>query len=295
MADDENIVENKKTISFTYMTWLDHARAFFQVQWKKLAIYSIAIFGVMWGVIEAASFFAPNSNLGNSYILSCIISLCALISLSRCIHDYKNRVPIGLEKESSTAHKIAINKKHFWEYALAKQLIENRIKHIDDELDDITRNRTHVKITRKLDIEEYIQWMQTRPQNLLGFIKTAQQLLIFDLIHAIHTDEDNEADLKNLVKVANLVEDLYRSIYDYEIEGREIIVPEEFELAHEIQSTWGCVTRDSFHQMLKILNGVATRNKNDLSPIRETITFEKPPRLDEYISEVDKIRTLLTP
>ncbi|MBL4782593.1 MAG: hypothetical protein JKX92_10150 [Porticoccaceae bacterium] len=59
MADDENIVENKKTISFTYMTWLDHARAFFQVQWKKLAIYSIAIFGVMWGVIEAASFFAP--------------------------------------------------------------------------------------------------------------------------------------------------------------------------------------------------------------------------------------------
>lgn len=76
-------------------------------------------------------------------------------------------VPVGLENEPATIHVIARSKKHFWEYALAYELIRRRIEKTDQDLEDIINNRVHMKVKRSMDVENYIQWIQTRPDNLL--------------------------------------------------------------------------------------------------------------------------------
>ena len=140
-----------------------------------------------------------------------------------------------------------------------------------------------------MSTEQYSDWLQTRPENLLRIVSVAKQLLIFDLIESIHANSSNEVDYHNLTRIIELIKDVYKSAYEFEVEGREMKIPKEFETVHEIQAGWASVIRDGFHQMLEILQSVATRNKGDFSPLDKTIVFEEPPRIDEFCEELEKI------
>ncbi len=289
MEDEEHNVRNEGSRSLTYMPWHEHIKDFFLSQWKPLSIYWVGLFGIFWGLIEALSFFYPNLNLSNKFVLSAGILIGFAASLIRCIHMYRNSVPEGLEKEHSKIHKIVFSKKHYWEYALAYELVKSRVHDIDQNLEDVISNRVHIKVTRTMNSEQYSDWLQTRPENLLRIVDVAKQLLIFDLIEAIHADEENEVDYRNLIRVVELIRDAYKSAYEFEVEGREIKIPEGLEVVHEIQAGWASVIRDGFHQMLEVLQSVATREKGDFSPLDKTIVFEVPPRIDEFCEELDKI------
>ncbi|MEZ0121444.1 MAG: hypothetical protein AB9Q22_03725 [Candidatus Reddybacter sp.] len=293
MDSEEDNVRNQASGTLTYMPWYEHVKNLLTAHWKTFLLYWLGGFGVFWGVVESASFFYPESKLNNPYILFGILFFCFLGSILRCIYDYRNMVPVGLENESAKIHKIAGSKRLFWEYALAYELLKSRFEKIDQELDDIMNNRVHVKVNRSMDVEGYIQWVQTRPENLLRIIATAKQLLIFDLIYAIHPKDGGEINFSRLIRVVDLINDLYKSAYEFEIEGREIKIPDMFDLVHEIQFEWIPVIRDAFYQMLSILNSAATREKDNLSPIEATITFEEPPRIDEFCEEIDRLRLLM--
>ncbi|MCK8120763.1 hypothetical protein [Pseudoalteromonas sp. 2CM32C] len=289
MEDEKHNIRNEESRSLTYMPWHEHIKDFFLSQWKFLPIYWIAFFGIFWGLIEASSFFFPNSGLSNIYVLSSGILLAFIISFIRCVHAYRNSVPNGLENEPSIIHKIAFSKKHYWEYSLAYELVKSRIHGIDQKLEDVLSNRVHITVKRTMSVEQYADWLQTRPENLLRIVEVSKQLLIFDLIEAIHADEENEVDYHNLIRVVDLIKDAYGSAYRFEVEGREIKTPEDLEVIHEIQAGWASVIRDGFHQMLEILQSVAARRKGDFSPLDKIIVFEEPPRIDEFCDKLDKI------
>jgi hypothetical protein len=289
MEDEEHNVRNEGSRSLTYMSWHEHVKDFFLSQWKLFPIYWVGLFGIFWGLIEASSFFYPKLNLGNIYVLSAGLLVAFVASLIRCIHTYRNSVSDELANESSKIRKIAFSKKHYWEYALAYELVKSRIHDIDQKLDDVISNRVHIKVTRTMCVEQYADWLQTRPENLLRIVDVSKQLLIFDLIEAIHADEENEVDYRNLIRVVELIKNAYKSAYEFEVEGREIKIPEGLDVVHEIQAGWASVIRDGFHQMLDILQSVATRQKGDFSPLDKTIVFEEPPRIDEFCEELDKI------
>lgn len=289
MEDEEYIVRNEGARSLTYMPWHEHIKEFFLSQWKFLPIYWVALFGILWGLIEASSFFFPDSGLSNIYVLSTGLLVAFVVSLIRCIHAYRNSVPDGLENEPSTIHKIAFSKKHYWEYSLAYELVKSRILGIDQKLEDVLSNRVHINVIKTMNAEQYADWLQTRPENLLRIVEVSKQLLIFDLIEAIHADEENEVDYHNLIRVVELIKDVYGSAYEFEVEGREIKIPEGLEVIHEIQAGWASVIRDGFHQMLDVLQSVASRRKGDFSPLDKTIVFEEPPLIDEFCEKLDKI------
>jgi len=289
MEDEEHNVRNEGSRSFTYMPWHEHVKDFFLSQWKLFPIYWVGLFGIFWGLIEASSFFNPKFNLSKMYVLSTGLLVSFIASLIRCIQTYRNTVPGELANEPSKIQKIAFSKKHYWEYALAYELVKSRIHEIDLKLDDVISNRVHIKVTRTMCVEQYSDWLQTRPENLLRIVDVSKQLLIFDLIEAIHADDENEVDYRNLIRVVELIKDAYKSVYEFEVEGREIKIPEGLGVVHEIQAGWASVIRDGFHQMLDILHSVANRKKGDFSPLDKTIVFEKPPRIDEFCNELDKI------
>ncbi len=293
MDSEKDNVSNEVTGSLTYMPWYEHIKEAILGHWKTLILYSVGGFGIFWGLIEAVSFFYPYLNLNNGIVLFIVLTICLVGAVLRCFIDYRHAIPQGLEDESPIIQGIARSKKHFWEYALAYELVRNRIEIIDQKLEDILKNRIHIKVVKSMDVESYIKWMQTRPENLLRIVETAKQLLIFDLVHAIHSEDGEEIDLYKLIRVVGLVGDLYKSTYDFEVEGREIIIPEGFELAHEIQFEWTSVIRDGFHQMLSILKSIAEREKDNFAPVEATITFEVPPRIDEFCEELERLITLI--
>lgn len=289
MTNQEGRSVNQSVRNLTYMPWIEHCRDFFVDQWKGLLLYTVALFGIFWGLIEAISFFYPNSQLNNGLVLIIVIVGCVVSSCVRCVYVYQNTIRKGLENESTKAQKVAFSQKPFWEYALAYELLKTRISKIDQELDDVLNNRIHIKVTKTMDAIQYIEWMKTRPENLLRLVDVSKQLLIFDLLESIHAGEDNNVDIYKLIRVVDLVKNAYKNAYEFEIEGREIKVPEGFCLVHEIQSGWASVIRDGFVQMLGLLLSVSKREKDDFSPLQETITFGSPPRMDEFLLEMERI------
>ncbi|MDF3195579.1 hypothetical protein [Pseudomonas sp. 1928-m] len=287
--DEEYNVKNEGSRNLTYMPWHEHAKEFLLSQWKLFFIFWVGIFGIFWGLIEAFSFFISDLSLSNIAVLSTGLIIGLTASLIHCTNMYIDSPPKGLENEPLKIQKIAFSKKQYWEYALAYELIKSRIHEIDQELEDVIKNRVHIKIKRVMSTEQYSEWLQTRPENLLRIVAVAKQLLIFDLIEAIHANESNEVDYHNLIRTIELIKDAYKSAYEFEVEGREIKIPEELEAVHEIQAGWASVVRDGFHQMLEILQSVATRKKGDFSPLDKTIVFKEPPRIDEFCEELEKI------
>lgn len=282
-------VRNATTGRLTNMRLDEHIVQLFLGHWKTYFVYNILGFGIFWGIIEAINFFYPNIGLNSRAVLYFVLLLCIFGATLHCVYDYRRAIPKGLENESPRTQMIARSKKQYWEYALVYELLSKRIEKIDQDLENILRQRVHVKVVKSLDVVEYVQWMQTRPENLIRIIATAKQLLVFDLIDAIHADEGEKKDFLKLLRVVNLVRDVYKSTYDFEVEGREIIVPDGFSLIHEIQFGWTSVIRDGFHQMLSILKSVSDREKGDFSTIEGTITFEEPRRIDEFNEELGRL------
>ena len=136
------------------MPWYEHALDALTGHWKTFLLYWVGGFGVCRGIVEAISFFYPKLGLNNVYILFIILGTCLLGAVFRCVYDYRNSPPAGLENESFQVHKIAKSKRHFWEYALAHELLKNRIEEIDQELDDIVNNRVHINNTFAVYVAE---------------------------------------------------------------------------------------------------------------------------------------------
>ncbi|MCC4309756.1 MAG: hypothetical protein ABGX87_01265 [Alcanivorax sp.] len=282
--------ENPRKGSFTYISWRDHLLSFIKAYWRRFFLYVLALFGVIWGVIEAANFFFPGLNLDSLYALGGVLSLCVLGSTIRCGVEYRNAVPEGMENESLTAQNIVRSKRPFWEFALAHELVSSRIEKIDIDLDDLLHDRVNVKVDRNMDVDDYIGWLKMRPDNLSQLVDVSKQLFVFDLVNTISVKEGDEVDLKALIRVADLIEKLYRDVYVYEVEGRSIKIPEEFGYLHSLQSQWAVVISDAVSQLLNILDSVANRTKDDLSPVEAKINFKAPPRINEFSEELDRLR-----
>ena len=294
MEAEGSTVENRSKGNLTYTPWWEHLLSFTKAYWQKSLFYILALLGVVWGVIEAASFFFPGSNLDSPYALGAVLSLCVLGSLIRCGSEYGNAIPEGLENESLTAQRIVRSKKPFWEFALAHELVSSRIEKIDAGLDDLLNNRVNVKIDRNMNVEDYVDWLNMRPDNLCQLVDVSKQLFVFDLVNTISVKKGDEVDLKALIGVADLIENLYRDVYGYEVEGRSIKIPGDFEHLHSLQNKWIAVIPDAVSQLLKILDSVAKRKKDDLSPVEATVTFAEPPKMDEFSEELNRLRVRLS-
>ncbi|KLN64849.1 hypothetical protein [Vibrio sp. VPAP30] len=292
MDSDEHNVECKSENTLTHLTWLEHVQRLIFQEWKQFVGYLFASIAGAFGVVELFKFFLPHLELNNIKILFILVAIGLVFSLLHCIHAYCTRVPSGLETESKEVHKIVRRKRLFWEYALFHQLLEDRITEIDRELTDILSNRVYVKFSQNLNDDEYMKWLQLRPKNMLKLVEVAKQLFIRELGPNLSSNEENELCYMNIVQFADLVSGLYRDLYEYEVEGRQISAPDDFDLLHEIQSSWVVSIRDGFYQMMSITKGIATRKNRDLSPVEGTITLEEPPRIEEFNIELGRLKVL---
>jgi len=293
MESEEKLTTNKQTVVLTYTPWYDHIKDFISRYWSTFILYAVGGFAIFWGLIEAASFFLKFEILSSKFVLLSGLAITSFAAISRSVFDYKNATPIGLENEDKIIRQIAIIKKPFWEYDLIFKLLKNQIEKIDKSLDDVINNRVHIKIKRNYDVVEYIKWVSPRPNNILRMIKVAKQLLIFDLLDIKKMGFNHDNNFTHLVKNIELVKNLYKEVYDYEIERREIGVPDSLVVLHDLQSDWVEPIRDGYKQALDILQSLSTRESPSEKAIEATIVFEEPPKMNAFTKEVDRIQSIL--
>ncbi|HCG8254122.1 TPA: hypothetical protein NJ905_004426 [Vibrio parahaemolyticus] len=289
MDSEEHNVKHRSENTLTFLSWYEHLQLLFIQQWKMLILnFSGAVIS-MFGFIELVKFFKPHANLNSKYVLLTLVAFSALFAILRCAFSYLTSVPKGLEDEPIAIQNIARSKKHFWEYAFVHERLKVNLTTIDSQLEDVLNDRVHINIVKELNADEYIKWVQIRPQNVLRIVQVAKQLLIVELVNGLSSSDDHEVDYQKFIRLTDLITDLYKDLYQYEVDARQIAVPDEFRAIHDMQSEWVVSIRDGFQQMMSVLHSISVRNKNDLSPVRGTIVFEEPPRLTEFSTELQRL------
>ena len=187
---NSGIDENALTITFTKKTIFDHIRGV-TAKWKKLLIAVITIFGVLTAGIEAFAYFY-NAELHDIRLFFFSILFALFGSSIGTIYSYLYDCPEGFENESVTSKRIAQMQRARWEHLLAKQLLLENLRDLDDELTALEEGRVFVLIKRRPNFAEYINWVGVGPNNVLRMVDVVNKLLIHDLPSALASTDEVE-------------------------------------------------------------------------------------------------------
>lgn len=289
---DTDLISHTGSTNLSSVNFINHIIQYIQKQWIKFFLTYIAFLGGSFAIIEIIIYFFK-IDLANKMIFIPLIFISFLFALIISVKSYINIVPIGLENESKIIRRIGHIKKLYWEYDLAYTLLAQNIKLTDQKFDEILNNQVFIKTKKSLSIVEYTQWLQNRPSNLIKMINVAKNLMINELFSCLISKKGEEVDINRLVQIIKLIQKLYEDAYNFEVEGKEYVVPEIFQQIHNIQSGWTEVIRDTIQQLLAILKEISTRKKDNEEPIIAEITFGELKRLKEFQSELAKIESHL--
>ncbi len=290
MIENSDDVEKKGELTISYFRLNDHIKKIIQTNYKTFFIGIISLMTTLWLIISVSSFFYPDSFLSNKYVLYVAASISFILSLINAIRHYFKTPIKGLEGEIKEIQKIALIRKPYWTFKLTATILKNRLGDIDRELDNVINNRKYIKIKKELDLLEYLEWVNSRPNQFLTLIKVLKQLLIVDLFEALNFDENNEeGNFKLLVNTIKLIEDFYHDLYKFEVEEKEIMFPELAQKLNSYQLSWVPMIRENVNQMMKELDEIGNRKRKDTSKIHINLVLESPDNIDDFIKELEKL------
>ena len=290
MIDNSDDVIKKGGLTITYYRWTDLIFKIFKEKYKLFFISSLGLLGILLLLIDVGLSYYQDSFLSDKTVLYIVILFCFIVGVVSVFLGYFNSEVKGLNGEPKSIQKIVLRKKLYWSFKLTSILLKKRLSEIDKELDNVINNRKYIEIKKELSLDEYIDWVNLRPKKTLRLIKVSKQLLITDLFEALNFNESNEEEkLKQLINQLDLIVQFYKDLYEFEVEQKEIAIPESAEKVHSLQVSWVPNIRDSINQMLNELEIVGNRKRKDKSPIRINLVLESPENIDEFINELRKL------
>lgn len=210
-------------------------------------------------------------------------------ALVHAIHVYLHACPEGLEEESAVARRIAQVQRPHWEFRLGRQLLTEKLHALDAELRDMLEGRMFIGIGKRLSLEEYLSWAQTRPDNLLRMVDVARQLLLVDLPSVLTGQEGRPAEPATILSVVNRIRDLYAVTVTYERDMRAVAPPDELTSLHALQVGWTNPIRDGMQQMFHFLDAVLSLSPRGNHEVDFTIKLDAPPNVDAFCAELDRL------
>lgn len=288
---DSDIISQSDYTTISSTSLLEHIKQHFINKWKMLFLSFVTIFFIFWGFIRVIVYIF-DVDLSKVRVLIVLIIISLIFAFIKTIYSYINTVPIGLEQYSKDIQKIGHFKKMYWEFKLAYSLLAQNIQRTDQKFDEILNDLIFVK-TKKLTIEEYFVWLDGRPSNIINMIKVANNLIVVELFNCTVNKEGEGVNIQKLVQVVSLIQRLYEDAYNFQIEGKQFIVPIIFKNVHSIQSEWVKIIRNAIHQLIEKLKEISLRNKKSEGAIIAHIEFEQPKRLEEYKNELAQIKEKL--
>lgn len=274
---------------YGYISFSEHILLIFKQKWWKIIVGAAPVFGVIWTFVEASSYFT-GANFAGKYIyfaLGVFSLLCASVIV---LLTYFKTPPTCLDDLPVYIQQIAMLRKPGWEYHFLYCLLKRELKDIDSYLSGVLEGLAYVEIASKPGREEYLQWLDRRPENLMRMVLVAQKLMADEFANNVEGDRGDDDSVARMTVYAARVKDVYQKACEFELEGRRIKPPREFEAIHEMQSGWSRVIRSGVSQFLSFLERSAKAEKEySASSPHCRVVFNPPEGMIEFNAELNKL------
>ncbi len=228
-----------------------------------------------------------------------VLAAGTIVAMYRAYRAYRFYLPEALINESKKIQTIYYSRKLGWQWAIALEMLLDRIRPIDAELERIRRGAEFIE-PEHLPNKTYFDWLKSRPNTMLRLINAAQTQCTRDVPSAIGNaiSEDQIKDMK--IQIQTLA-DLYETTVRFERKCHAIIPSDEFERVHEMAYGWTDTIRDGINQFISITSKLATLNKKTIkeaaSGLKElpsfSIHFEATQNMDKFCERLKEIDPLL--
>jgi len=194
-------------------------------------------------------------------------------------------VPEALTNESLSTKRIHRQGRSGWQFALAKEMLLDRISTVDRKLRRVESGAQFIAPTH-LPAPDYLSWLQKRPELLQRLIRAVGIQCTADLprILAVTIDETSLAEVKDAVEQLAF---LYEEAANFELDVRSVKPPEHLASVHRMTFGWSDPIRDGIAEFVGVLDAISKLNVKRVKSGTETlpdfgITFESPTNIKEF-------------
>ena len=264
-----------------------HALRAARLRWRSFFALSVSIFLLIWGLWAALS-QSFSITIPSAFDFFAAIGLSLIAGIASTTWRYIRITPAGFETESTTASRLAHLQPQRWQYRLTRELLQNRLVKIDQRISDLLSGLLFVPISRQPDVDEYSVWLRLRPRNLLSMVEVAQKLTVLNLPAAMEPDDTGVISPQNILVSVERIAFIYQQAFEFQLDSYTVEPPNDCANIHSIQQQWITVIQDAIHQLFDFLDQVVEINLTDgRRKIEFDVVFAAPPRMDEFMAELD--------
>lgn len=287
---DEGDYHGIHQVTFSEKTWSERIFEYLRFLPKEAPAF-LAIVLSLWGVSEIIKEVIGPDVSTREYVAP-VVLVAFVIVIYRAYVQYRDYVPEFLKDESAAVRRIYKRQKCGWQFALARQLIHDRISKDVESLARMQSGAEYVR-PKKMSIEEYVVWLQGRPEALRRLMSAVAVQCTIELPAALAAPK-LEADSAKIRLDCIRLSDLFRSARDLEIESHKIIPDGDLQELHKASFGWTEPVRSGVNTFLEILEELSTIDRQALKsgtvePPSFSIPFESPKALDEFQQQFARI------
>lgn len=183
-------------------------------------------------------------------------------------------------KISSQAANIIIKKEDYYEVKFFMQSMDDEIQSYSDLKNDYNYSVLLGAAVRINDVDEIMNWLQCKFGQMLNYIESLNKLK--SAFEKFYAEPGCPSDLEGLHYVARSFGKLYRSVLEWGIEVKSIILPDEFD---KLRSALADIPSN-------IIDQIENYPKESLKKINESIAKHKNGELGE--DSVVSLKLVLT-
>ncbi len=278
------------TVTFSEKVWYERMLDYLRFLPKEFPLI-VAVSLSLWSFSEIIN-AATNSPPLDAAIAQPILAISLAAALVRAYYAYRSYVPTVLLTESEVTQAIYRQQKCGWNFAMARQMLSERIARSEASLERIERGAEYVD-PKILGLDDYLAWLRRRPEVFQNLARTVATICTSDLPGVIATTK-LEADLSRLIFEVDALAGVYDRMRAQELSSHEIVPPEPFEKIHSLTHGWTVTIRDGVGQFLDILDAVAKLDRKALiAGTLETpsfvFTFESPKAVEQFSEALTSI------
>lgn len=285
----DSIYDAQHTVTFTKTSLLDRIRKFLPLLPREVPLFATVTIS-FWGVAEVLS------ELGGEAISLRILAGPALatalsVVFYKAIKKYRSSVPEPLVDESLVSQSIYRKGKFGWQFALALQMLKERIDSSDRILRRIENGASFVD-PQVIDYDEYLKWIRRRPEVLLRLSRSVAIQSTSELPSVLSRPRSDNflIDLKDSV---TQLSKLYQETVTFELESRSVDPPEKLTNLHEMTYGWSSPIRGGVREFLDVLEEISRIDPRSVRgdgvpPPSFGIKFDPPPNINDFSREISR-------
>ncbi len=290
MELDEGKYAEEHSVTFSEKGFWEHFKDFVSfLSGEVVTFSSVAASGWVLAEILIAVF---DNRPSISSLAVPVLAGATVVAMYRAYSKLSSYVPEALLSESKQAQTIFRKQKFGWQWALAKEMLFNRISESEAELWRIRQGTEFIR-PKPHSSQQYYSWLSNRPEAIIRLLRAVTIQCTAELPATIGATK-NEEGLKELKLKIDAFSSLYSTATSFERECHAIVPPEEFEAVHEMTHGWTDTIRDGVNAFIGIVTKLAELDraqveKGLLDPPEFSIVFEPPENLPEFSNRLSQV------